>query len=551
MEFLCPLILSMAMGLHAEFEELHIEGVHIFSKKEIEEILRLEAGDGLDEEKIASGIERLLEAYRDDGYLKAKLNWSVETGMLYLQVEEGSRFTVGKIELEGNRFFSGGYILSNFELRKGKVFSQISLEEDVDKLLTRYENSGFPFCTVKPSDFRFDEALNQISFVLRIDEGSLTRIGGVEIDGNDQTKEWVILRELRIREEEIYSRKRIEDALRRLDQLNVLEVEDYELRVIRDGWVVVVFRIDEKKSNSIEGVVGWAPEEQELTGLVNLRADNLLGTLRSFHFQWTRRKPLSSYLQFEYREPWLFGVPLIGELDIEIVVEDTSYTVHSGSVRLFSEVFHSLVLGVGVGVDKVTALSAPIPNSDGVSLTLHSAVDTRDSHSTPRKGIFYSLSTKYALRSNYSSPQLREKFEDKSHMTKTQFRLVNFVPVKGGALYIEIGGGRLSSKGSPCAWEEFKLGGAATVRGYREEQFVAPQVGWLNLEYRFILDESGWVSPFFDLGHYKNTKTEWIYGWGIGVGLTSRLGLVRIYYGLGREDSLGAGKVHFGLSTNF
>jgi len=541
----------MAIVFPVELQELDVQGVQLFSTRQLEKILGFEVGDTLEEQVIVEGSQRLLEAYRDRGYLKAKLARWMEERVLHLHVDEGSLYTVGSIEIEGNRFFSGDYILQDFELRQGRVFTQSLLEGDIDRLLNKYEDNGFPFCTVKPSDFRLDEVQSQMDFVLTIDEGFLTRVSNVETDGNVRTKDWAILRELRIREQEIYSRTRIENGLRRLNQLDVLEVRDYDLRVPRDGWVDVIVRVEEKKSNSMEGVIGWAPREDQLTGLVNLRADNLFGTLRSFHFQWMRRNPLSSYLQAQYREPWLLGTPLIGEVNAEVVVEDTSYTVHSVSVHLFSKILHPFIFGAGVGADRVTALTASIPNSDQLSLTLHSAIDTRDSHSTPRRGIFYKISTKYGLKSDYSSAHFADERETKSYVTRTQFSMSNFVPVKGNVVYIGIGGGRLSSAGSSSVWEQFKLGGAATVRGYKEEQFMAPQVGWANLEYRFILDDSGWISPFFDIGQYRKSTTQWIYGWGLGVGLTSRLGLIKIYYGLGREDSFGAGKIHFGLSTSF
>ncbi len=539
------------MSLSFKLGGLDIQGVHVFSNREAQGILSLQVGDTLDEDGISRAVQELLKAYRNSGYLKAEVNWQVRNEAIFLQIEEGNRFEVRKIKLEGNRFFSGDYILSEFESKKGRIFSQNLLERNIDRLLTRYEDNGFPFCTVKPSDFRLDELFNRIDFTLEINEGHLTRIDGVKIVGNETTRDWIIRRELKIKEKEVYSRKRIEDALNRLGRTNVIEVQGYELQTTRDGWVIVQIRIEEKRPNSVEGVIGWAPKEKELTGLVNLRADNLFGTLRSFRFQWIRKQRLSSYLHFVYREPWLFGSPLIGELDVETIVEDTSYTVHSGSIHLFATVPHPFIVGVGVGMDKVTALKAPIPNSNEISLTFHSGVDTRDSPSTPTRGICYNISSKHALKFEYPSPGFQGQFEEKSWVTKTECELLNFIAVKKDIIYVRIGGGRLSAKGASSTWEEFTLGGAATVRGYREEQFVAPQVGWLNLEYRLTLEESGWLSPFFDLGHYRKARTEWIYGWGIGLGLTSKLGLVTIYYGLGREGSFGDGKIHFGLLTLF
>lgn len=551
MELLCPLILSMAMGVAFRLDGLHIDGVHLLSMQEVNKVLGFSIGDTIGEEKIEDSLERLLEAYRDRGYLKAKLDWWQKGTILYVEVDEGSRFTLGAIELEGNRFFSGNYLLSNFHLKEGMVFSQSLFEQDIDRLLTEYENNGFPFCSVKPSDFKLDETLNRISFVLQIDEGLLTRVGGFEFKGNHRTKDWVIQRELKIAEGEIYSKKRVDDALKRLNRLGVIHVEGYDLKLVRNGWVNINLRIEEVSSNSMEGVVGWTPKGT-VSGSLHLRAGNLFGTLRSFYFQWLRKDPMSSYLHLVYKEPWLFGAPLTGELDVEATVEDTSYTVHSSSVKLLSKIFEPFIIGVGVGVDRITALKATMPNSEKLSVILHSGVDTRDSHSNPTKGIFYSLSTKYSIKFNHPSQHFTEETQKKTYVTKTQFKFLNYIPSKKDVLYIEIGGGKLSSKERfQSPWDQFKLGGLSTVRGYKEEQFLAPQVFWVNLEYRFMLGGFSWVSPFFDLGYYSKNSTEWIYGWGLGMGLTSRLGLVKIYYGIGREDSLWAGKVHFGLSTVF
>jgi outer membrane protein assembly factor BamA len=551
MEFLCPLILSMAIGLQVGLEELHVEGVDVFSRGDLEKLLSFSVGDTLDHEEIEASIKQLLDAYRDLGYLKAGASWSTEGGKLILQVEEEERFTIGEIKTEGNRFFSDSYILSDFDMKEGQVFSQKVLERDLDELLVKYADNGFPFCAVSPSDFKLDENLNHIDFVLRVDEGSLTKIGDVEIAGNDRTKDWVIIRELGVAKEDIYSQAEIEEGLRRLGRLEVLEVVDYELRVIREGWVRLVFNVAEKRSNSIEGIVGWAAEERELTGLVNLRANNLFGTLRSFHLRWMRTKPSSFYLRLGYREPRLFGGPLTGEVDVEALVEDTSYTVHSGSIDLSFDFLRWFTVGGGVEAERVTALKALLPNSDQVSFALHTGVDTRDSRSTPRSGLLYSLSAKYGLKSESSSAQHEEISEGTSDVSEVQCRLQNFIPVTGGTVYMAVGAGRVLTEETPPQWAQFKLGGVSTVRGYREEQFVAPQVGWLNLEYRYLLGPSGWLSPFFDVGHYRNGTSQWIYGWGLGVGLTSRLGLIRIYYGLGRDDSFGSGKIHIGMSTAF
>ncbi|KPJ51154.1 hypothetical protein AMJ40_00685 [candidate division TA06 bacterium DG_26] len=551
MQLLCPLILSMAIGAAFELQELRTEGVSLFSDRELKEVLNFNTGDTLDEERIAAAFADLLQVYSDHGYLKTSLSWSREDGTLYLKVDEGTRFTIGRVELRGNRFFSRDYLLAELKLDERMVFSKELLEERIDELLIRYEDSGFPFCIVRPLDFALNDSLSQIDFTLEIDEGLLTRVEYFEIEGNQQTRAWAIIRQLRMEGGEVYSKRRIEDALKRLVRLEVLKVQGYDLEVTRDGWVAVVVKVNETRSNSVEGALGWSRSGQ-LTGLVDVRADNLFGTLRSFHFQWMRKEPLSSRLSLSYREPWLFGRLLAAELSLGATVEDTSYTAHSGSVDFYTDVFSPFILGVGGGIERMTALKAPMPSSDELSFSLHSAIDTRDDRSSPQKGVFYTLSTKYALKFYRSSQAVPDVGRERSYATKVRFRFLNFIPGRWGVVYIAAGGGKLYTEEdfvSPS--DEFALGGPGTVRGYREEQFFAPQVIWFNAEYRWMLGSANWISPFLDLGSYKNRTDGWIYGWGLGLGLTSRVGLVTISYGIGREDSIGSGKIHFGLLNSF
>ena len=59
MELLCPLIVSMAIGFPVELQGLHIEGVQIFSTRELVEILGFESGDTIEEQVIVEGSQRL------------------------------------------------------------------------------------------------------------------------------------------------------------------------------------------------------------------------------------------------------------------------------------------------------------------------------------------------------------------------------------------------------------------------------------------------------------------------------------------------------------
>ena len=102
-----------------------------------------------------------------------------------------------------------------------------------------------------------------------------------------------------------------------------------------------------------------------------------------------------------------------------------------------------------------------------------------------------------------------------------------------------------------------RLGGSATIRGHREEAFLATQASWMNLEWRLLLGRRSRAFLFADLGALKESGTDgggaWLLpvGYGAGLRLESRMGQIGLDYGLARGESPGQGKVHLRVANEF
>ena len=106
----------------------------------------------------------------------------------------------------------------------------------------------------------------------------------------------------------------------------------------------------------------------------------------------------------------------------------------------------------------------------------------------------------------------------------------------------------------------YRLGGIASVRGYREGQFLASRAAWSNLELRYSLTRRSFVAVFYDLGYYRTPADDiykvpavegFIYGYGLGIRIETALGMFGVSYALGKGDSILEGKLHFGLVNDF
>jgi outer membrane protein assembly factor BamA len=111
-------------------------------------------------------------------------------------------------------------------------------------------------------------------------------------------------------------------------------------------------------------------------------------------------------------------------------------------------------------------------------------------------------------------------------------------------------------------YELYPLGGATSLRGYREEQFRGAHVELLQVEQRYLLGADGSrLVGFVDLGNVSTKGTVlaaprepesfFRLGYGVGIRVNSRIGLVGLDYGLGEGDGPLDGKLHFALETAF
>ncbi len=104
--------------------------------------------------------------------------------------------------------------------------------------------------------------------------------------------------------------------------------------------------------------------------------------------------------------------------------------------------------------------------------------------------------------------------------------------------------------------ELFYLGGANTLRGYDEDWFFGARRVYANLEYRLLVGRTSQFFVFTDLGTVTQVNQPTVFdplrvGYGFGMRLESKGGLLRMDYGLAEGRSALEGKIHVNLGTAF
>ena len=157
--------------------------------------------------EIVEGFERIVAAYREAGFVFAETLPNIElmskntetnneTDMtITVKIVEGKRIRMGEVTLAGNEHFSEAEIRDQLNLRQGKLFTPIRLEQGIERIQTLYSEYGYPKVEIAPKNFQFSSETGTVDLLLTIREGAQAQIGEVKISGLKKTKMEVVLRE--------------------------------------------------------------------------------------------------------------------------------------------------------------------------------------------------------------------------------------------------------------------------------------------------------------------------------------------------------------------
>ncbi len=482
-----------------------------------------------------------------------------------IHLAEGPAAIVARLTFEGNAALPSSTLLAACDLAPGARFSTTALEADIVRLLALYDRSGYPFASIRVGDVTVhragDEAPTDVLLV--IDEGKLVQIAEITVEGNTLTRTDVIVRETRITENEPWDAEKTGEVRRRLERLGYFSsVKEPEL-YIRNEQGGLLLRVVEGGTNTFDGVIGYQPprsaaETGELTGLVNLSFRNLFGTGRRFDARWERAARQVSELELRYHEPWVFGFPFSLQGAFAQRQQDSTYVrrgidlratwmadagFHVSGMFLRTDVIPSI--GAGIGAPEAGATT-----SAGVELLL----DARDNIYNPLSG--------YVVRNAWSVGSKRIDHAGgttRGAVQRIELDASLFVEVLPRAVLALMVHGRELRGELVDASDVYRIGGANTLRGYREEQFTGTRLAWSAVETRYSLGRRSFAFLFFDLGYiYQAARGVALpefrtvqYGYGLGGRIETGLGILGVSYALGEGDSFSTGKIHFGLINEF
>lgn len=273
-------------------------------------------------EKYLSLGYRDIEIISDSVYRNDKKSININ-----ITLNEGIKYFYRNIKFVGNTKYTSQQLHEILKIKRGDVYNQAFLESrlnmnptDLD-ISTLYMDDGYLFFRVEPVEVLVEG--DSIDLELRMSEGPQARINKVTVSGNTKTSDHVILRELRTKPGQLFSRSDITRSLQALSTVGYFNPEALNVNPVphpENGTVDIEYKVEERPNDQIELSAGWGM--YSVVGTLGLTLNNF-STRKMFDPKaWTpvpsgdgqrlslRAQSNGTFFQSysaSFTEPWLGG----------------------------------------------------------------------------------------------------------------------------------------------------------------------------------------------------------------------------------------------------
>jgi outer membrane protein insertion porin family len=482
-------------------------------------------------------------------------------------------------------------------ITKTNVYNVEQITQDAQNIIDLYNKRGYSI------EFGRDLGMDPNNPGVLVIPILVTRVDDIVFSKKHKTKDYVILRELKTKKGDYFNRKTFYEKDRaRLINLDLFDDVNFSEATVGAGTgrVKLTISLVEKRTGSISAGVGYS-NRQQLIGRAEVSETNFQGRGEGVSLLWeTGGAANRNSIELSYTRPWLdkHQTALQVNLFDKTVYRfsnslqtagqdftsngDTRYNEQrrGGTVTvsrpLADTIRASLTLrGENVHTDPL-ALSGINTEiiQDGPIYSLGASVlrDTRDLILDPVAGGYQNISLQAGHANlnhifNANGFPVTQAVTGSVSFSKGSVELRQYISLQGrrkhltdekSAIALRFLAG--SSVGTLPFFEQFFVGGAETLRGYREDRFWGKYMFLGSVELRQPLARRLKGVLFMDVGdawggNYSNVNLEGFtqsgfqprVGVGLGIRVGTPLGPIRLDYGIGSEG----GRTHFSIGNVF
>ncbi len=457
---------------------------------------------------------------------------------------------------------------AEWQTRRGQPFRRAALAADLERTARRYARLGYVEARLVPQ-VEVADGGRAVDVTVRVDEGPEARVVAVELAGARSPSRAYASRRAGLGQPTPPSGL---DALRVRERLASSGLyEDVGVPVLAQdeaGDLVLQVPVVEAPPGVFDVVLGYLPPDGGTSGgvvgsgRVDLR--NLFGGGRTASVSLERTPGLASAFAVSVSDPFVLGSPLGAGVSFAGTSRDSTLARQRLSIGLRYALDPTLDLVASLASEAVRpgAFGAALVDgrprvrrTDDVLVGVGIVFVRLDRPRSPRRGVALDLLAEQGRRGGDAldvGPGARRRLTARARAYVPTFARQALVAGADATVTQQTSG----LDGLVDEGDLVRLGGAASFRGYDEDEFLARSYVRALAEYRVLFDDVSFAFAFVDGGGFDRpagpgvaAERRALVGYGAGLRLATGLGIATVSYALNPEIGPSQGKVHVGLQV--
>jgi outer membrane protein insertion porin family len=462
---------------------------------------------------------------------------------------------VESITIRDNTLIPTEDILEVMNTKVGSVLNIRQLSEDLAKISDLYRDKGFIYSGIyNPAKQVHIEGTN---ITVRVKESKIAKIN---IEGTKKTRDYVVMRELLMEEGQLLDREKIADSLRNIQNLDYFEMQQPDIKLNpSSGDTEITLKLKDIKTgqasfgggySSVNGFIGFVDAtERNFRGKgQTIRIKTQFGGERAYELGFT--EPF-----WQGRRQAIGGSVFRTIIDRDDVRNGTlfsrfeerreGYSLFSSWRKRKDETLSVRFIDERVKTTLISGNPSDLFNDHQQTIGVTWVMDKRDNFHNPTKGVrqSFSFATTGGLlagannfnKYSYDFRTYKPDFLIRKNILAIRTKVGLAQKIDGYIPYVDL----------------WSIGGAQTLRGYEDREFVGEKMWFTNVEFRYNFAKNFSAALFVDSGSAwdKYNGFDMKTGYGIGIRFKTPLGPFRL--DLGRGTDRGKNKIHFGIGNTF
>ncbi len=551
-----------------------IEGNEEIPSEEIHKVLVSKPGLPLTEEDVTRDLQAIYA-----------MGWFYDLSPSFQLVPEGVQVTYhvrenpkfDHLEVEGNTKLSTEQIRQIVRLPKGKMINIRESSRKLNFVEEQYKRDGYILARITDVALRPDGTM-----AVKINEGI---VEDFKVKGNVKTKDKVILREIRLKKGEPFNSTLARRSLNRIQNLGFFEDVNMKLNPGREPNAVEMEITVAEMNTGTFGIGAGYSDADGFVGMVSVGDKNFRGTGDSIQVRWEFGGADNRNYEFSYRKPWLDKKETSLNLTLyDLTNEYADYDRNGDEIARYDKKRRGQEITLGRPQGEFVRHFITLKHRDDKYVEKVDGYDTQYYEPTYdiSKSIVKNISPDYRERrkENFGSTNSitysrvydsRDNIYD-PHAGKRNSYTFEWAGLGGDfkfeklsvnyRYYVPMQRNRVLAfdLAAGYAWgdmplsQRFSVGGADTLRGYRDDQFKGNSMLRGTAEYRFPIRNKVQGVFFYDIGYAWDKRDQKRFdlglmesGYGLGLRINSPLGPIKLDWGKGKQRS----RFHFSFGGQF